>query len=166
MTFESGRIYPPTESSVHVWLAAQSDILTKSIARYADVYAPLLVKGGNVPSEIPICTVVGQLPLPEGFHIVPINRGKVHVFDKKGVFVRSFDHSFAMNGTNVLCPSFGQFYDYQDWTETPTKPGTRIELYRAKAPELVFGLNPGIALLTGKQDDIFNRLALVYEELA
>lgn len=164
MKLESGAINRDTGSSVHAWVT-RSNGLAGSIARYADIHAPTLVRGGHAPSEIPICTVVAQLPLPVGFRVVPMGQGKVHVFDIYGTYAQSFDHSFAMNGTYVLCPSFGQFFDYQDRKENPVLPGARVALYKAKAPELVYELGPGIALLAGKQDDIFNRLGLVYENM-
>ena len=146
------------------WLNNPVPIVEK-VLDYRDRCAFQLTYSGYTASEIPICTVMQELELPDGFTSIPMDRGNVYIFGEDGTYRRKFSHSYATDGTYILCLTFGQFLDYQSDEYIQLIPGLRINQYKEKAPGLVYDLGSGVAALFGRRDDIFNKTGLVYEEI-
>lgn len=112
-------------------------------------------------SELYLCSALELLELPDGFIIPP--SGMVETCNPDNAFeiLDSVGHTFGLCGDFVMCITFGQFYGNQ-YPEAELKPGDRVAGYKQLAPNLITLLDHGIAVLHGRQKDIFDLLRLNY----
>ena len=125
-------------------------------------------------SEKPLCNVIEQIPLPEGFIAVGSNRARVEVtppmlcpdslpYGMHEQMSLSTPHNFAVDGAgNVLCVTPGQWQEYDPFSYAEG-PGSKIAVLQQMAPGLVINFpGSGVGFLVGPKRLLLMELGLVY----
>lgn len=103
-------------------------------------------------SEMPLCDFWYENPVRAVPHGFVVHEGTLFV---DGTVLGTDDyherHVFAHRGSEILCPTFGQFL----WPKKrEMKAGERVSYLYRTAPDLVRLYDNGLAVLFGKQGDI------------
>jgi hypothetical protein len=125
-------------------------------------------------SEKPLCNVIEQIPLPEGFVPVGNRSGRLEICppmlnaDKLPAGMHeqmslTIPHNFAADAKgNVLCITPGQWQEYDPFRDAQGR-GSKIAILQKMAPDLVINFpEAGVGFVVGPRRLLLMQFGLIY----
>lgn len=156
-----------TTSEMEVWVRTNLEVITGALARGRDVAfcecqrREDSVRGlkysssRRVLSEMPLCTAMGNVPVPDGYEFC---FGRVAYKDCGCGWSTMYCYFAHEDGLRVMCFTPGQFV----MADEVLTPGDRLQRMKKRAPRLITMCSEQIAVLHGTREEIDRELDIKF----